>query len=147
MNTRYGRNDRICNLCARKDGQRRALEICLAPCKRQGRICCEQNGKVSPSAKAMDLFFCKDSLGSRFFITSFQAKKSNPNRKGSNWILVGMTGFEPATSCSQSKRATNCATSRFLYLIMKTRYTLSHRNRAPRRAEQPLSVICFARHK
>ena len=27
-------------------------------------------------------------------------------------LLVGMTGFEPATSCSQSKRATNCATSR-----------------------------------
>ena len=26
--------------------------------------------------------------------------------------LVGMTGFEPATSCSQSRRATNCATSR-----------------------------------
>ena len=23
-----------------------------------------------------------------------------------------MTGFEPATSCSQSRRATNCATSR-----------------------------------
>lgn len=27
-------------------------------------------------------------------------------------ILVGMTGFEPATSWSQTKRATNCATSR-----------------------------------
>ena len=27
-------------------------------------------------------------------------------------VLVGMTGFEPATSCSQSTRATNCATSR-----------------------------------
>ena len=27
-------------------------------------------------------------------------------------LLVGMTGFEPATSCSQSRRATNCATSR-----------------------------------
>ena len=26
--------------------------------------------------------------------------------------LVGVTGFEPAASCSQSKRATNCATSR-----------------------------------
>ena len=26
--------------------------------------------------------------------------------------MVGMTGFEPATSCSQSTRATNCATSR-----------------------------------
>ena len=28
------------------------------------------------------------------------------------FFLVGMTGFEPATSCSQSTRATNCATSR-----------------------------------
>ena len=27
-------------------------------------------------------------------------------------FLVGMTGFEPATSCSQSRRATICATSR-----------------------------------
>ena len=29
--------------------------------------------------------------------------------------LVGMTGFEPATSWSQTKRATNCATSRLFY--------------------------------
>ncbi len=28
------------------------------------------------------------------------------------FFLVGVTGFEPATSCSQSKRATNCATPR-----------------------------------
>ena len=26
--------------------------------------------------------------------------------------IVGMTGFEPATFCSQSRRATSCATSR-----------------------------------
>ena len=26
--------------------------------------------------------------------------------------MVGVTGFEPAASCSQSKRATNCATPR-----------------------------------
>ena len=31
-----------------------------------------------------------------------------------NTKLVGVTGFEPATSCSQSKRATNCATPRKL---------------------------------
>ena len=31
---------------------------------------------------------------------------------GARSCLVGMTGFEPATSCSQSTRATNCATSR-----------------------------------
>ena len=27
-------------------------------------------------------------------------------------MVVGMTGFEPATSCSQSRRAASCATSR-----------------------------------
>ena len=30
--------------------------------------------------------------------------------------MVGMTGFEPATSWSQTKRATNCATSRNIKL-------------------------------
>ena len=30
-------------------------------------------------------------------------------------IMVGVTGFEPAASCSQSRRATNCATPRFFY--------------------------------
>ena len=30
--------------------------------------------------------------------------------------IVGVTGFEPAASCSQSRRATNCATPRtFLF--------------------------------
>ena len=33
--------------------------------------------------------------------------------------VVGMTGFEPATSWSQTKRATNCATSRILSEIRK----------------------------
>ena len=28
-------------------------------------------------------------------------------------ILVEVTGLEPAASCSQSKRATNCATPRY----------------------------------
>ena len=41
--------------------------------------------------------------------------------RGSSFLsfdtLVGMTGFEPATSCSQSTRATNCATSRNCFLI------------------------------
>lgn len=31
--------------------------------------------------------------------------------------LVGMTGFEPATSWSQTRRATSCATSRNVYII------------------------------
>ena len=50
-------------------------------------------------------------------VESDQKKKKAPfdvNRV----FLVGMTGFEPATSCSQSKRATNCATSRFWLLLL-----------------------------
>ncbi len=31
--------------------------------------------------------------------------------------MVGVTGLEPAASCSQSRRATNCATPRFIYYI------------------------------
>ena len=31
--------------------------------------------------------------------------------------MVGVTGFEPAASCSQSRRATNCATPRFFILL------------------------------
>ncbi len=36
--------------------------------------------------------------------------------------MVGMTGFEPATSWSQTKRATNCATSRlnFAFTLYQT---------------------------
>ena len=32
-------------------------------------------------------------------------------------ILVGVTGVEPAASCSQSKRATICATPRFIFIF------------------------------
>ena len=38
-------------------------------------------------------------------------KRCSPSPRQTSF-LVGMTGFEPATSCSQSTRATNCATSR-----------------------------------
>ena len=31
--------------------------------------------------------------------------------------MVGVTGFEPAASCSQSRRATNCATPRFVFCV------------------------------
>ena len=42
-----------------------------------------------------------------------------PIKKGTGIIvscafLVEVTGLEPAASCSQSKRATNCATPRYL---------------------------------
>ena len=33
-------------------------------------------------------------------------------------ILVEVTGLEPAASCSQSKRATNCATPRFIQFLL-----------------------------
>ena len=35
-----------------------------------------------------------------------------PRRTGIGAILVGVKGLEPPTSCSQSRRATNCATPR-----------------------------------
>ena len=40
-------------------------------------------------------------------------------KKGSSCELplIGMTGFEPATFWSQTKRATSCATSRNVFLI------------------------------
>ena len=41
---------------------------------------------------------------------------------GIPFILVGMTGFEPATSCSQSRRATICATSRFIVFLCGEKY-------------------------
>ncbi len=34
------------------------------------------------------------------------------------FLKVGVTGFEPAASCSQSRRATNCATPRTIYYTM-----------------------------
>ena len=43
-------------------------------------------------------------------------KKENTTARVVFSFLVGMTGFEPATSCSQSTRATNCATSRNIKL-------------------------------
>ena len=33
-------------------------------------------------------------------------------------FMVGVKGFEPPTSCSQSRRATNCATPRNFYEIV-----------------------------
>ena len=33
--------------------------------------------------------------------------------------LVGVTGLEPAASCSQSTRATNCATPRNIFILLK----------------------------
>ena len=42
-------------------------------------------------------------------------------KKGTFWapfsVVVGVTGVEPAASCSQSKRATICATPRFIFIF------------------------------
>ena len=46
-------------------------------------------------------------------------KKKKPPFDVNRDLLVGMTGFEPATSCSQSKRATNCATPRCIWYYSK----------------------------
>ena len=52
-----------------------------------------------------------------------------------------MTGFEPATSCSQSKRATNCATSRYEIFIVFSFLPLLLYCRAPYRAEPHLRIV------
>ena len=52
--------------------------------------------------------------------------------------MVGMTGFEPATSCSQSTRATNCATSRYIKLCGELLLPLFYKcYRAPRGRPPP----------
>ena len=42
------------------------------------------------------------------------SKKRETTKKVASLFLVEVTGLEPAASCSQSKRATNCATPRYL---------------------------------
>ena len=62
-----------------------------------------------------------------FADTKFQARLQvqilfNYNKEGisarDSFFLVGVTGFEPATSCSQSRRAANCATPRYNYRLL-----------------------------
>ncbi len=36
-----------------------------------------------------------------------------------NTRVVGVKGFEPPTSCSQSRRATNCATPRYIRFYLR----------------------------
>ena len=50
-------------------------------------------------------------------LTEYNIQKSKQITYGYLLSMVGVTGFEPAASCSQSKRATNCATPR-CYLIL-----------------------------
>ena len=45
-------------------------------------------------------------------------------------FLVEVTGLEPAASCSQSKRATNCATPRYLIYNCPLRFLLPLPHRA-----------------
>ena len=42
--------------------------------------------------------------------------------------MVGVTGFEPAASCSQSRRATNCATPRFFAVDATANNTVLYYN-------------------
>ena len=53
------------------------------------------------------------------------SKKEKTTTRAIFSFLVGMTGFEPATSCSQSTRATNCATSRNTLVRNKVLYYYS----------------------
>ena len=59
------------------------------------------------------------------FESTHQAKKEKTTARAVFSFLVGMTGFEPATSCSQSTRATNCATSRNTLVQNKVLYYYS----------------------
>ena len=83
MNTRYGRNDRIRS--QRLDG---ALVA---------------GGSRQSPGLSIHYRLCSNPLD--------LIKKQNRHKRRL-CFLVGMTGFEPATSWSQTKRATNCATSR-----------------------------------
>ena len=49
------------------------------------------------------------------------------------FILVEVTGLEPAASCSQSKRATNCATPRNIKLDKRKKSKTLSRASLPRR--------------
>ena len=97
------------------------------------------NLKILVSAILID-FFCKSKkiytylqkptrkkqlfLGKkRVFIETYKYSKSLENRL----FLVEVTGIEPATSSSQTTRATNCATPRDRYLLQST-YLLYHKN-------------------
>ena len=45
-------------------------------------------------------------------------EKSSIHAGSRAFPLVEVTGFEPATSCSQSRRATNCATPRYSFVFV-----------------------------
>ena len=47
------------------------------------------------------------------FVVMIEIKATSSNL---SLFLVEVTGFEPATSCSQSRRATNCATPRSFFI-------------------------------
>ena len=48
----------------------------------------------------------------------FPVKKQAQRLRHHSCFLVGVKGFEPPTSCSQSRRATNCATPRHIQLLL-----------------------------
>ncbi len=56
---------------------------------------------------------------SSVFWTDGHKKGPGQPRPGPEILLVGVTGFEPAASWSQTKRATNCATPRSGRIIPK----------------------------
>ena len=52
-------------------------------------------------------------------------------------FLVEVTGFEPAASCSQSRRATNCATPRLQRYIIRYRHPYCQESKC-RQAKRPV---------
>ena len=92
------------------------LKFALRLAKSKGAFAIVKTAKFLPRQRHLIAFLYRDSLGSRFFTTSFRQKNPIRTARAQIGFLVGMTGFEPATSCSQSKRATNCATSRCFFI-------------------------------
>ena len=58
--------------------------------------------------------------------------------------MVGVTGFEPAASCSQSRRATNCATPRFFYFAFFLIFSVLPCFVRPLAKLSPMALLCNA---
>ena len=59
--------------------------------------------------------------------------------------MVGVTGFEPAASCSQSRRATNCATPRFFYFAFFLKFSVLPCFVRPLAKLSPMALLCNAK--
>ena len=72
------------------------------------RLCCGVNSLVYAAMYTLDSFAI--GVGAAHVAMVNALLDAVVVRLLVGWLLVGVTGFEPAASCSQSRRATNCAT-------------------------------------